>query len=108
MFLYFPAALRNLGVSLSASVRVFEACINLATALACYLCVRSLMRSRRAAVGASVLYTLCIYRLVNLYTRATLGESLAMIFFPMVLLGLYEVLRRDEKRWPLLDRKSVV
>ena len=102
LFLYFPAALRNLGVSLSASVRVFEACINLATALACYLCVRSLMRSRRAAVGASVLYTLCIYRLVNLYTRATLGESLAMIFFPMVLLGLYEVLRRDEKRWPLL------
>ena len=102
LFLYFPAALRNLGVSLSASVRVFEACINLATALACYLCVHSLMRSRRAAVGASVLYTLCIYRLVNLYTRATLGESLAMIFFPMVLLGLYEVLRRDEKRWPLL------
>lgn len=102
LFLYFPAALRNLGVSLSASVRVFEACINLATALACYLCVRSLMRSRRAAVGASVLYTLCIYRLVNLYTRATLGESLAMIFFPIVLLGLYEVLRRNEKRWPLL------
>ena len=60
------------------------------------------MRSRRAAVGASVLYTLCIYRMGNLYTRATLGESLAMIFFPMVLLGLYEVLRRDEKRWPLL------
>ena len=102
LFLYVPAVLRNLGVSLSASVRVFEACINLATALACYLCVRSLMRSRRAAVGASVLYTLCIYRLVNLYTRATLGESLAMIFFPVVLLGLYEVLRRDEKRWPLL------
>ena len=102
LFLYGPAALRNLGVSLSASVRVFEACINLATALACYLCVRSLMRSRRVAVGASVLYTLCVYRLVNLYTRATLGESLAMIFFPIVLLGLYEVLRRNEKRWPLL------
>ena len=102
LFLYGPAVLRNLGVSLSASVRVFEACINLATALACYLCVRSLMRSRRVAVGASVLYTLCVYRLVNLYTRATLGESLAMIFFPIVLLGLYEVLRRNEKRWPLL------
>ena len=102
LFLYVPAVLRNLGVSLSASVRVFEACINLATALVCYLCVRSLMHSRRAAVGAGVLYTLCVYRLVNLYTRATLGESLAMIFFPVVLLGLYEVLRRDEKRWPLL------
>lgn len=102
LFLYVPALLRNLGVSLYASVRVFEACINLAAALSCYLCVRSLMNSRRAAVGASVLYTLCIYRLVNLYTRATLGESMAMIFFPVVMLGLYEVLRRDNRRWPLL------
>ena len=40
-----------------------------------------MMNSRRVAVGASVLYTLCIYRLVNVYTRATLGESLAMVFF---------------------------
>ncbi|MFR5794320.1 MAG: hypothetical protein ACLUI3_01240 [Christensenellales bacterium] len=102
LFLYFPALLRNLGVSLCACVRVFEACIHLATAVSCYLCVRGMMNSRRVAVGASVLYTLCIYRLVNVYTRATLGESLAMIFFPVVMLGLYEVLCRDEKKWPLL------
>ena len=102
LFLYFPALLRNLGVSLCACVRVFEACIHLATAVSCYLCVRGMMNSRRVAVGASVLYTLCIYRLVNVYTRATLGESLAMIFFPVVMLGLYEVLRRDERKWPLL------
>ena len=31
-----------------------------------------------------------------------LGESLAMVFFPVVMLGLYEVLRRDERKWPLL------
>ena len=102
LFLYFPALLRNLGVSLCACVRVFEACIHLATAVSCYLCVRGMMNSRRVAVGASVLYTLCIYRLVNVYTRATLGESLAMVFFPVVMLGLYEVLRRDERKWPLL------
>ena len=60
-------------MSLCACVRVFEACIHLATAVSCYLCVRGMMNSRRVAVGASVLYTLCIYRLVNVYTRATLG-----------------------------------
>ena len=102
LFLYFPAMLRNLGVSLYASVQVFEVCIQLAAALICYLCVRGLMNSRRTAVGASVLYTLCLYRLVNIYTRGTLGESLAMVFFPVVMLGLYEVLRRDERKWPLL------
>ena len=108
LFLYFPALLRNLGVSLCACVRVFEACIHLATAVSCYLCVRGMMNSRRVAVGASVLYTLCIYRLVNVYTRATLGESLAMVFFPVVMLGLYEVLRRDERKWPLLALGGVL
>ena len=102
LFLYIPAILRNMGVSLCASVRVFEAGINLLAALSCYVSAKAVFDSRRTAVGASVLYTLCVYRLVNLYTRATLGESLAMVFFPVVMLGLYEVLRRDEKKWPLL------
>ena len=102
LFLYIPAILRNMGVSLCASVRVFEAGINLFAALSCYVSAKAIFDSRRTAVGASVLYTLCVYRLVNLYTRATLGESLAMIFFPIIIWSLYEVLRRDEKKWPLL------
>lgn len=102
LFLYIPAILRNMGVSLCASVRVFEAGINLLAALSCYVSAKAIFDSRRAAVGASVLYTLCVYRLVNLYTRATLGESLAMIFFPLIIWSLYEVLRRDDGKWPLL------
>lgn len=102
LFLYIPAILRNMGVSLCASVRVFEAGINLLAALSCYVSAKAIFDSRRTAVGASVLYTLCVYRLVNLYTRATLGESLAMIFFPLIIWSLYEVLRRDDGKWPLL------
>ena len=102
LFLYIPAILRDMGVSLCASVRVFEAGINLLAALSCYVSAKAIFDSRRTAVGASVLYTLCVYRLVNLYTRATLGESLAMIFFPLIIWSLYEVLRRDDGKWPLL------
>lgn len=102
LFLYIPAILRNMGVSLCASVRVFEAGINLLAALSCYVSAKAVFDSRRTAVGTSVLYTLCVYRLVNLYTRATLGESLAMIFFPLIIWSLYEVLRRDDGKWPLL------
>ena len=102
LFLYIPAILRNMGMSLCASVRVFEAGINLLAALSCYVSAKAIFDSCRTAVGASVLYTLCVYRLVNLYTRATLGESLAMIFFPLIIWSLYEVLRRDDGKWPLL------
>lgn len=101
-FLYIPAVLRNLGVSLAASVRVFEILINLATASVCYFCARSALGSRRIALGASMLYTLCSYRISNMYVRATLGESLAMIFFPLLLLAVYEVMVREERCWPLL------
>ncbi len=101
-FLYIPAALRNLGVSLATSVRVFEMLINLAASAACYFSARAVMGSRRIALGATLLYILCSYRLSNMYVRAALAESLAMIFFPLLIWALYEVLTRDEKKWPLL------
>ena len=102
LFLYFPAVLRNLGVSLLDSLRIFEICINFLSAFSCYTCVRRLVKDRKTALLAAMLYTLSIYRLVNLYVRATQGESLAMIFFPMLILGMAEILLRDEKRWPVL------
>lgn len=102
LFLYLPALMRNLGVSLTVSVLVFEMAINLATAAVCYVSVRRLLGSRAVAAGASVLYTLSVYRMANLYVRATLGESLAMIFFPLLIWAMVEVLTRDERQWPLL------
>ena len=102
LFLYFPAALRLMGVSLTASVLIFEVCINLAAACSAYLGARRVLNDDTAALGASVLYTLCTYRLANLYVRATLGESLAMIFFPLLVAAMVEVLLRDERQWPLL------
>lgn len=102
VFLYIPAMLRNCGVSLAASVRVFEMLIHFAAATVCYLSVRAVLSSRRMGLGAMMLYTLCSYRIANMYVRATLGESLAMIFFPLLIWALYEVLTRDEKKWPLL------
>ena len=102
LLLYIPAVLRNLGVSLSASVRVFEMGINLAAALSCYFSARRIFEDRKAALASSVIYTLCLYRIANLYVRATIGESLAMIFFPMLIAAMFDVLTGDRRRWPML------
>lgn len=102
IFLYIPAFLRNLGVSLAASVRVYEAMIHLAAATVFYLSARAVLSSRRTALGAMMLYMLCSYRLSNVYARAAIAESMAMVFFPLLIWALYEVLVRDEKKWPLL------
>ena len=102
LFLYIPALLRNLGVSLVGCVSVFQMLTNLAAAIVCYASARHLFASRRIAVGAAVLYTLCVDRVVNLYVRGSLGESTAMVFFPLLAAALVDVLAGDERRWPLL------
>ena len=102
VFLYIPALLRNLGVSLAASVRVFEMLIHFAASFVCYISARAVMNSRRIALGATMLYILSSYRISNIYARGALAESIAMIFFPLMIWALYEVLCRDERKWPLL------
>ena len=78
LFLYFPALLRNLGVSLCACVRVFEACIHLATAVSCYLCVRGMMNSRRVGVCMShLLSTMFCVLFCAIAALASAGKLLA-------------------------------
>ncbi|MBQ8092921.1 MAG: hypothetical protein IJ242_05025 [Clostridia bacterium] len=101
-FLYLPAVMRNFGVSLSACVQIFLGLINLMTVIVCYFSAKKLLRDSGMTLGATMLYTLNPYRLVNLYTRATLGESQAMIFFPLLIVAMAELLTGDDRRWPLL------
>ena len=39
---------------------------------------------------------------MNLYYRAAIGEALAMVFFPLVIYGLYCLLKGDKKKWWVL------
>ncbi|MBQ9008078.1 MAG: hypothetical protein IJ088_01930 [Clostridia bacterium] len=107
LFLYFPAILRNLGVTLAAVLRIFVFTINAATAVSCYFSMKMLTGRRDTALGVTGLYMFSIYRLANLYTRATYGESLAMIFFPLLIAAMAEVLTGDVRKWPLLALSMV-
>ena len=91
LFLYIPAVLRILGVSIPTTYQFFLFLINLATAWIMYYSVRSVTKSNFAAVTASVAYTLFPYRLVCLYERAAVGEALGMCFIPLVIAGIYHV-----------------
>ena len=101
-FMYLPAILRNLGMTVAGTLKILVLLINAATVISCYFSVKRLCKRRDLAVSATILYVISIYRLVNLYNRATYGESLAMIFFPMLILAMYEIIAGDVHRWPLL------
>lgn len=102
LFLYFPALLRLMGVSPVMAYNTFLAAVNVMTAWIMYFCAKGITRSRYAGLIASILYTLSTWRIINLYYRAAIGEALAMVFFPILLYGLYLLLAGDSRKWWVL------
>ncbi|MDR3311448.1 MAG: hypothetical protein LBS90_08915 [Oscillospiraceae bacterium] len=98
LFVYFPAALRLLRVSPVVSYQLFILAINTATALVSKYAFTKLTKSRDAGTAASLAYTLAAFRLICVLTRAAVGELLGMVFLPLVLLGMYELLFAEKPR----------
>ena len=61
----------------------------------CYYCGKKIFHDDLIAVVVSLLYTLCPYRLVDIYTRAAIGEATAITFLPLLVYGLYRILTQD-------------
>lgn len=102
LFLYLPALLRIMGMSVVLSFKVFLFLINLATALVMYYAVKSITKSAYYSTLASVVYTAASYRIICVHERAAVGELLAMCFMPLVVSGIYHVFIGDKKKWPQL------
>lgn len=98
-FLYPFALLIRLGLSPIGCWHLMVLAINLATAWVAYVSFAQLTRSRRIGLIAALLYTLSMYRLINLYTRAAIGEVLATLFLPLLLLGMYQLFLGNSRKW---------
>ena len=102
IFLYPFAMMMNLGASLQFAFNLFLIAVNAASAAAMYAAAKRIFQDEWAGVCASVLYTLSIYRISDVFTRYAVGEMTAMVFLPLFLLGLYEVVLGDKRRWKVL------
>lgn len=80
LFLYFPAGLRLLGMSLMNCYKVFAIASSFATVAIAYIAFSQLFSSRSAGLMATILYTLSPYRIACIYERSAVGEYLAMTF----------------------------
>lgn len=67
-----------------------------------YLFVNYLFKNSFAAAVSSLLYTFCVYRIINLYERAALGESISLSLIPLVFLGLCLIIKGNYKKWYVL------
>lgn len=96
VFLYIPAILRVMGVSIQGAYKVYILFINTMTILLSYHCF-SKMSNRRIGLLCAIVYSSNLYRLNDIYTRAAAGEYTAITFLPVVLYGLWKVYMLPEE-----------
>lgn len=113
LFLYLPAILRIFNISIIGSYKIFILLINAATMFTAYFCVKSICIEQKEEMSnfnnekhwlwgstlAAISLCLFPYRIINVYTRAAIGESLAMIFLPVLITGLYHILVGNRRKW---------
>ncbi len=83
MFLYIGAIFRKIGLPVMASFRLFLLCVNTATVVISYFSFKTFNKGW-APVIATFAYTASSYRLVDVYVRSAIGETLAITFFPAI------------------------
>lgn len=96
IFLYFPALLTFFKISVITAYKIYVIAVNAGTALISYFCFKRISKSKYIGATVSVFYTLSMYRICDLYIRAAVGEYTAMMFFPVIVLGMWEILKQDD------------
>ena len=99
LFIYIPAILRVLNTSIEFSYKILLFFINMAAVFSMYISVKKISKSTSAGIIASIIYATATYRLVTIYTRGAIGETLALAFFPLVIWGLYELCVGNKNKW---------
>lgn len=100
-FLYFPAILRLLGFTVSASYNAYCILINIITVWIAYYCFGKMMKDRNIGIACSGLYTMSIFRIYKLVGTTAVGEGSAVAFMPLVAYGLYRIFSEntEEKKY---------
>lgn len=102
LFLYIPALLYLLGCPVTVSYNLFLILVNVVTLAIALYSYTVISQSREVGILGAVLYELSVYRLIDMYTRASIGELLALAFCPLVLCGLTLIKRGKIKQWWVL------
>ena len=99
LLIYIPALADISGLNLINAYKVYILFTTIASAFTMYICIKNITKSRKTAILASFLYSACAYKAIDFIVRAAVGEMGAFVFLPLIILGFYEIVYGDYKKW---------
>ena len=101
IMLYIPAMLYNAKVPLGICYNIYILLNNILTMTFSYVCFKNIVKDKKYVLLGVFIYTLAPYRLINIYTRAAVGEFTAMTFLPLIVLGFWNIYTKE--KWRIND-----
>lgn len=96
LLLSIAGILRWIGFSLQASYKIYVFFIGILTFFISWYSFNRLMKDWKISIWGGFIYTIAPYRLMSIY-GGRVGAYSAMVFFPLVFIGAYEVLVCEKK-----------
>lgn len=105
---YFGFILKIIGFGFVDSIKLLFAMSVPMSGIGMYFLGKNIWSSRFSGIISAVLYMFLPYRLVDLYVRGSLGESLSFIYFPFIILCFYKIFHNKNIRLYALSLSFLV
>ncbi len=103
LFLYPAVILMKCGIGIITAYKCLVFVVIMAIVFSAYYCARKLNISYFGAFTSALLYTWSSYLAVDLFVRQAFGEFCSFIFMPWVILGIYEILLGNPRKFLYLS-----
>ena len=95
---YLPLIIKLFVKNSMTNLKIFAAICIIFAGIAMYKFVYQVTNKRVIALFSAFFYMIAPYKLANVYKRFAIGEFTAMVFIPLVFLGLYNLFEQDKKK----------
>lgn len=102
IFLIVPALIRLSGVPIVITYKLFIFICTCLTFVSMYYVVRKLSQNSYSGFLSAIIYLFTAYRITDVYVRGAIGEILAMIIIPIIILEIYKILYTEQYSYKLL------
>lgn len=101
ILLYIPATMLLLNYRLQTAYKFYMALLNFMTAWFAYKGFEKISKNQKIALFGAAIYSLNLFRLMNIYFNNGVGVYTAMAFLPLIMAGLYCI--EEKEGWIYLS-----
>lgn len=101
--IYIPSFLNVLGLNITISYKVLLLLCVMISALLMFMCSYKIFNSLLSGAFSSTLYIFSGYYITDVFYRGALGEVFAFAIVPIIILGAYYLIEKNDNPWLLLS-----